>query len=405
MMMLRLAWRNIWRNKLRSIVLTTSVVIGLWAGMFIMSFSWGMYKEHVRDVIENQLSNIQIHHPSFQEDQVVDYTISKGQTISEKLKTDARVTGVSVRNIVGGMISSPTYASGVNIYGIKPNEEKKVTTILTSLTKGNSFTDGTQNEILIGEKLAEKLGVKVKNKIVLTFQQKGGEITSGAFRIAGLFRTKNSMLDESVVYTRFEDLGHLLGTGDEIHELAILLKDDALTQTTAKELSATHPELKVETWKQLSPLLQIVIDSFNQYMYIFIAIILLALMFGIINTMLMAVLERQHEFGMLMAIGMNKPKVFSMVVLETVMLTSIGIPLGVLLTYVTVEYFNKHGIDLSVFSEGMARLGFANIIHPELESSYYLPISLMTAGSAVLSALYPAYKALKLKPAVAIRKI
>lgn len=404
-MLLRLAWRNIWRNKLRSMVLALSVVIGLWAGMFIMSFSWGMYKEHVRDVIENQLSNIQIHHPSFQEDEMVDYTISKGQFITEKLKKDRRVAGVSGRNIAGGMISSPIYASGVNIYGIKPDEEKKVTTILTSITKGNSFTDGKKNEILLGEKLAEKLGVKVKSKIVLTFQQKGGEITSGAFRIAGLFRTKNSMLDESIVYVDFQDLGRLLGTGDEIHELAILLKDDALTQIMTQQLRASYPQLRVEAWKELAPFLKIVIDSFNQYMYIFIAIILLALMFGIINTMLMAVLERQHEFGMLMAIGMNKPKVFSMVVLETVMLTSIGIPLGVLLTYVTVGYFNKYGIDLSVFSEGMARLGFANVIHPELESSYYLPISLMTAGSAVLSALYPAYKALKLKPAVAIRKI
>ncbi|MGZ3900644.1 MAG: ABC transporter permease [Bacteroidia bacterium] len=404
-MLLRIAWRNIWRNKLRSLVLALSIVIGLWAGMFIMSFSWGMYKEHVHDVIENQLSNIQIHHPSFQEDEMVDYTISNGESISERLKKDPRVKGVSARNIAGGMISSPTYASGVNIFGIKPDEEKNVTTILTSVSKGNYFTDSKKNEILIGEKLAEKLGVKIKNKVVLTFQQIGGEITSGAFRIVGMFRTKNSMLDESVVYVRFQDLGHLLGTGDEIHELAILLKDDAFTQNMTQELSVFYPKLKVETWKQLAPFLKIVIDSFNQYMYIFIAIILLALMFGIVNTMLMAVLERQHEFGMLMAIGMNKPKVFSMVVLETIMLTSIGIPLGILLTYITVGYFNKHGIDLSVFSEGMARLGFANVIHPDLESSYYLPISLMTAGSSVLSALYPAYKALKLKPAAAIRKI
>lgn len=404
-MLLRIAWRNIWRNKLRSMVLALSVVTGLWAGMFIMSFSFGMYKEHVRDVIETQLSNLQIHHPLFQEDELVDYTIMHGTVISEKFNKDPRVKAISGRNKTGGMISSPTYASGVNIYGIKPDEEKNVTTLLASVTKGNYFTGKKRNEILIGEKLAEKLSVKVKNKIVLTFQQKGGEITSGAFRIAGLFRTKNSQFDESVVYTHFEDLGHLLGTGDEMHELAILLKDDAQTQSMAHELSAAHPELKVETWKQLAPELQLIVDSFNQYMYVFIAIILFALMFGIINTMLMVVLERQHEFGMLMAIGMNRFKIFGMVVLETLMLTSIGIPLGLILTYATVEYFHKYGIDLSVFSEGMARFGFTNVIHPELESSYYLPISLMTAASAVLSALYPAYKALKLKPAVAIRKI
>lgn len=404
-MLIQLAWRNIWRNKLRSSVLALSVMMGLWGGMFIMSFSWGMYKEHVKDVIENQLSNIQIHHPFFQEDEMVDYTIINGPTISKRLKKNKKVKGISGRNIAGGMISSPIYASGVNIFGIKPEDEKNVTTILTSITQGNYFSENKKNEILIGERLAKKLGVKLKNKIVLTFQQKGGDITSGAFRIVGMFRTKNSMLDEGVVYTHFQDLGHLLGTGEELHELAILLKDDAYTDSLRDELTLSYPQLKVETWKQLAPFLKIVIDSFNQYMYIFIAIILLALMFGIVNTMLMAVLERQHEFGMLMAIGMNKIKVFSMVVLETVMITSIGIPLGVLLTYITVAYFNKHGINLSVFSEGMARLGFANVIHPDLESSYYLPISLMTAGSAILSALYPAFKALKQKPAIAIRKI
>jgi len=404
-MLLKIAWRNIWRNKLRSSVLALSIVTGLWAGMFIMSFSWGMYKEHVHDVIDTQLSNLQVHHPLFQDDAFADYTIMNGDEIKEKLKQDVRVKAVSGRNKTEGMISSPIYAAGVTIYGIKPEEEKRVTGILLSITEGNYFTNNKKNEILIGEKLAEKLGVKIKHKIILTFQQKGGNITAGSFRIVGLFRSKNSMFDEQVVYANFKDLGLLLGTSNNIHEMAILLKDDAFTKNMATELQFRYPQLQIQTWKQLAPELQLIVDSFNQYMYVFIAIILLALMFGIVNTMLMAVLERQHEFGILMAIGMNKIKIFIMVVLETLLLTTIGIPFGVLLTYITINYFNHYGIDLSLFSEGMARFGFTNIIHPELENSYYLPIALMTAGAAILSSLYPAYKALTLKPAVAIRKI
>ena len=403
-MLFRIAWRNLWRNKLRSAVLTLSVVLGLWAGMFVMAFSWGMYKEHVNDVIETQLSHLQIHHPMFQEEALAEYTIENADLILKKLRKDTRVKAIAGRNSTDGMISSPTHACGVKIFGIKPQEEKKITGIRKSVIQGNYFDDKNSHEIIIGMKLAEKLRVKIKNKIILTFQQKSGEITSASFRIIGFYRTKNSMLDESVVYTNYQELGKLLGTGDAIHEIAILLKEVAYINTVSNDLRRYTPGIQVQSWKQLSPELQLIIDSFNQYMYVFIAIILLALMFGIINTMLMAVLERQHEFGVLMAIGMNKLKVFCMVILETILLTSIGTPLGLMLTYFTIEYFQNYGIDLSLFSEGMARFGFTDVVHPELETSIYAPISLMTAGSAILSSIYPAYKALSLKPAVAIRK-
>lgn len=404
-MLFKIAWRNLWRNKLRSIILVLSIVMGLWAGMFIMSFSWGMYKEHMNDVIKTQLSNFQIHNPKFQQEALVEYSISDANSIVEQLKKDIRVKAICERSKTDGMISSPTYSEGVNIVGIKPKEEKNVTQIASHITAGNYFPEKKRNEIIIGEKLAKKLRVKIKNKIVLTIQQKGGEIISGSFRIVGLFRTNKSMIDERMVYVNFQDLGTLLGTKEEVHEIAVLLKDDSFTNPIVTELRNKYSRLEIQTWKQLAPELQLIVDSFNQYMYVFIAIILVALMFGIVNTMLMAVLERQHEFGILMAIGMNKIKIFGMVLLETIVLTCHGVPVGILFTHITVEYFHKYGIDLSIFSEGMARFGFSNIIHTELEPSNYLPVSVMTVGAAILSSLYPAYKALKLKPAVAIQKI
>ncbi|HTL83463.1 MAG TPA: FtsX-like permease family protein, partial [Bacteroidia bacterium] len=286
-----------------------------------------------------------------------------------------------------------------------PEDEEKVSSISRNLIEGNYFTDGKKNEILIGEKLAVKLRVKLHNKVVLTFQSKTGEITAGSFRIAGIFRSRNSSFDESTVFTRKEEIADLLGTGNEIHEIAILLKNDDACDGYAAELQKQNPALLVQTWKDLSPELELVIDSFKQYMYIFIAIILLALMFGIVNTMLMAVLERQREIGILMAIGLNRWRLFSMIILETILLVMIGIPAGLLLTELSVSYFGNHGIDISAFSQGLARYGFSNVIRPELDASMYLPVALMTTGAAIISAIYPARKALKMKPAVAIRKI
>jgi ABC-type antimicrobial peptide transport system permease subunit len=146
-------------------------------------------------------------------------------------------------------------------------------------------------------------------------------------------------------------------------------------------------------------------SMFDQIMYIIIGIILLALMFGIINTMLMAVLERQREFGVMMAIGMNKVRIFLMIVLETVLLTCAGIPLGIVFTIGAVEYFHKSGIDLSGFSKGLSQYGVGNIIYPEMQTNMLLPIIAMTAITAVLASLYPAKIALKYKPATAIHKM
>jgi putative ABC transport system permease protein len=129
------------------------------------------------------------------------------------------------------------------------------------------------------------------------------------------------------------------------------------------------------------------------------------LMFGIVNTMLMAVLERQREIGMLMAIGMNRSRVFAMIMMETSWLALVGGPVGILLGHLTIYWFGIHGVDLSQYSEALSMYGFSNIIYFELDRGFYMPILLMTLAVTMLSALYPALKALSLDPATAIRKI
>ncbi len=403
-MLFKVAWRNIWRNKTRSIVVIASVAVGLFAGMFMMAFFMGLVKQEISSAVETQLSHIQIHNPAFADDKEVSDTIANAAAIIEKLKNDSTVKGVSGRVVAAGMISSSSAAMGVEIHGINAADEKKVSSISGEMKEGIYFS-GKKNEIVIGQKLAEKLGVKLHSKIVLTFQSVTGDLTAGSYRIAGIFRSRNSAFDEMTVFTNDNELGQLLGTRSGIHEIAVILKDDKNVNNAATELKKQNPALLVQTWTELSPEMALITGIFDQIMYIIIGIILLALMFSIINTMLMAVLERQREFGMLMAIGMNKPRVFFMVVLESVMLTCAGIPVGILLTIGVVEYLAKHGIDMSAFSKALSQFGFSNIVYPELQTSMFLPISLMTGLAAILSAIYPAVKALQFKPAVAIHKI
>ena len=405
-MLFQIAWRNIWRNASRSLVVISSIIIGIWAGIFILSFSWGLYKNNINECVYKQLSHIQIHHPTFGYEKDSKFTIPNSDTILKHFQSDDRIASLSSRVIATGMITSPTTASGVTIYGIHPPSEIAQIGLNQTIIEGAYFESGKNNDILIGAKLAKKLKIKLKSKVVLTFTNVHAEIVSAAFRVGGIYRSKNISLDEVNVYVFQNHLRELLELKlSENNEIAILVKDDTQVDSLKNDIETLVPNAKVEDWKDLSPELGMIIESFNLYTYIISGLILLALTFGIINTMLMSVLERIRELGMLMAIGLNKRKIFIMIMLETIYLTVIGCPIGLLLGWLTVNVLGKIGINISMFSEGLASYGFSSMIYPELDQEKYIIIVTMCLVTAILSAIYPAYKALQLNPSEAIRKI
>lgn len=404
-MLTLIAWRNVWRNKLRSALVIFSISLGIFSGTFMMSFSWGMYERHISDAIKSQTSHIQLHHPDFKTENEAKYVIPNGHEIAAQITANARVKALSERVIAGGMASSAAGAGGVTIFGINTEQENAVTGLKTNLVEGSYFDAGVKNPVLIGEKLAIKLKVKLKSKIVLTFQNTGGDITAGAFRITGIYKTINAQMEEGLLYVKAEDLGHLLGLENPVHEIAVLLKNNDDVDMVKTQLKAENPSLLVESWKEIAPELLWVIDSFRQIMLVFIGVILIALAFGIINTMLMAVLERTKEIGMLMAIGLNKSKIFRMVVLETSFMAIIGVPLGILISRLFINYFGKAGIDISFYGKALADYGFANIVYTSLDNQSFYQVAVLALLVTLLSSLYPAMKALKLNPSESIRKI
>ncbi len=405
-MLFQIAWRNIWRNTSRSLVVVSSIIIGIWAGIFILSFSWGMYKNNINESVYKQLSHIQIHDPDFKQEMDPRFTIPDSDSILEQLESDSRIASVSSRVIATGMITSTTTASGVTIYGINPVSETKQIGLGQNLIEGAYFGSGKDNEILIGQKLSKKHKLKLKRKVVLTFTDVNSEIVSAAFRVGGIYRSKNISLDEVNVYVKKEHLRNLLDLKpSETNEIAILIKDEEQLDSITNYNKTLVPNAKIEDWRQLAPELDLIIESFNLYTYIISGLILLALTFGIVNTMLMSVLERIRELGMLMAIGLNKRKIFFMIMLETIYLTLIGCPIGLLMGWLTVTILGRTGIDMSMFSEGLASYGFSSMIYPALDQEKYMIIMTMCLITAILSAIYPAYKALQLNPSEAIRKI
>ena len=399
-----LAWKNIWRNKVRSGVILSAIAIGLFAGTFTIAFMNGWILETVNDDINRQYSHIQIHDPDFLSNYDINAFFNRDE-VEQNIGKETTPMQVAYRLYVTGMLASPYNAVGVNAKGVWEEEEKQVTTLWKQIpdTMGAFLPDNMRNGVVISDKIAEKLKVKLKSKIVFTFQDIHGDMQSIAFRVCGIYKMPNPMPD---IFVRYSDIAGYTGLPEgAVHEVAIKVADIETCKAVYPQLKSRFPNMDVRDWSELNPAMSLYFGYTDFMGVIILSIFLFALSFGIINTMLMAVLERTRELGMLGAIGMSKRKIFSMIMLETIFLTFVGSIVGIILGTIVALPLLKNGIDLSFFiNDYFEDYGFSAIVYPVLDFKMMLQIIGLVLLAGILSAIYPARKALKLKPLEALRE-
>jgi putative ABC transport system permease protein len=403
MPVIALSWKNVWRNPLRSSVVIISVVLGVWAALFTAAFMNGMILQYMDVQLSNVISHIQIHSKEWDEERVPAAVISNADEVLRELRSDAALKQVVSRVVVDGLISSSANSYGVTVKGIDYASEPTVTNLHTFMREGEYLGDEGRNSIIIGTKLAKRLQVQLNSRIVLNVQDVEGALTAGAFRITGIFHSPDARVNENMVFVRQGDLANLILKPDAIHEIAILLDDYKLADSQVARLDSIYG-LSAQSWGDISPALRYTDSVTDITLYIFMIIIVIALMFGIVNTMLMAVLERTPELGMLMAVGLSRAKAFQMIMYETIILTLIGAPFGIALSALTVHYTSIYGIDLSAFAQGLEMFGMSYMIYPEISVDQYVSNAFIIAIAAVIAAILPSWKALRLNPVEAIRK-
>jgi len=382
-----------------------AIALGLFAGVFVMAFMQGLVDARIDSATRTELAHLQIHSPDFLINNDIALQIPDSyELISEIEKLDS-VAAVSRRLIAEPFIMSAHGTGGGKLIGIEPQREKDVTDIWMHLTDGAYLEhESRMPPVVVGEKLAKKLRLKVGTRINVQMVDLSGDLSIKGYRVSGIYRTNNANYDETTLFVKFPDLQAQLGIEENYaHEIAVRLHQGDLAEEVKPEIEYLAAGNYVQTWKEISPEMSYLTDSMDQYMYIFILIILLALCFGIINTMLMSVLDRVKEIGMLMAVGMNKIRIFSMIILESVMLTIVGGILGILAGSGISKIFETKPINLSMFSEGLEEYGFAAQVYTSLRTETVITIAILVVLTAVLSAVYPARKALKLNPAEATR--
>jgi putative ABC transport system permease protein len=404
-MTFKIAWRNVWRNYGRSLVVIGSFVVGIWALLFGTGFMNGFMVGYSANIIENDISNIQIHNPEFKKDLDIKYPIKDGHEKALELKQWDGVKAITTRSIVTGMIASPQKAAGAQIRGIDPANERLVTHLDSLISEGKYFDGKKRNTIIIGSKMAENLKVKVRSKVVLTFNNSDGDITAGAFRVIGIVKSSSLNISQLYAYVKQDDLNKLLGIGNEIHEIAIVTKTQVDESTIIDKYNTIFKDDLIESWREISPELAFMEEMYGSMLYILMVIIMTALIFGIVNTMLMAVLERTRELGVLMAVGMNRGRIYLMIMLETIYLGLVGAPIGLLVGWLTIFYYENQGVDLTNYSEGLEAFGYSSILYPYVDGNTYMIVTFGVIITAIIGALYPAWKATRLNPVDAIHTI
>jgi len=469
-----IAWKNVWRNKSRSLIVITAVTIGVFAGVFSIAVMNSAVVQRIDSAVNEELSHIQVNNKEFRSGIDIQNYISDLPAVTSALSSTPGVNTVTGRIIIRGIATTSAKSSGVEITGIDVEKERQMFTLSEKLIPGTgSFfaADTKLNTAVIGEKLAKdlniiryiltpealqklrengipdevlkkleplsglrytsdkkyvreferlltpaeikKYGMQIReaawsyregSKIILTFLDVNSMQTGAALRISGIFRTNNDMFEATSVFVPIEELRELTGLGaGTVHRVIARLDDNDLTDQATASVRDALTGYEVMNWKEIVPDLAMMADMMQQVYALFMIIILAALAFGIVNTMLMAVLERTRELGMLAAIGMNRRRIFLMIMLESLFLSVVGGVAGMAVSGAVIAATAEKGINLTKYSEGFEAMGYSAHLFPSIDLQFFLITTVLIMLTGVLSAIYPARKAIKLNPVEAIR--
>ncbi|RLD20647.1 MAG: hypothetical protein DRI69_05860 [Bacteroidetes bacterium] len=386
----RLAWRNVWRNRLRSLVVVLAIASGLFGTLFVAAISRGMIIRIVQSTIDNDISDLQIHSDKYVISEELIDVFPQSQLQAAIDKNAVLIDAYSFRVKVEAMATSANGSHQVTLLGIDKDAESRVTGIHDLVVEGTYFDTKTKlKEICVGRKLVEELEVRLGSKIVLSFADVEGDIMYESFKITGIYKSSNSEFDKINTYVLSDDLIPILKTGESnYHEAAFRISESALDQV----YSSLHEELpgyEVMRWFEINKTLRAMSSMMDLFTFVMVLIVLIALIFGVINTMLMVVMERRKELGMLRALGMNNFSIGRMIVLETVLLGIIGSIVGNVLTYISVSWFGDRGIKYASAAEGLEQMGMGDTLYPELGAYTYIAITLLVLVTALIASIFP----------------
>jgi ABC-type lipoprotein release transport system permease subunit len=402
---LKLAWRNIFRNKRRTFIAGTAIGVGLAAMIFTDALMIGMKDNMIRSATKSFLGEGQIHCEGFRLTQDVKKTINNLDGIISHLKKEDAVERFSLRAVSFGMITSPANVSSVIVYGIQPSSEKDLSQIDNVIKEGGYFKGDGGREIVIGSDLAELLEVGLGDRTVLTVTQaESGDLAQEMFRVSGIYNFNVKEMDTGMAFVRLSKAQEMLGIGKNVHEIALKFKDIHFASQAENPFWSEYSVDGNEavSWTKLLPQLDAMLGIFWISLMVMGIILFGIVAFGIINTLFMSLYERLFEFGVIRAIGTRPSGTRRLILFEAGALSLLSIALGIVLGFIVTLIVVKTGIDYRGIE--IAGTSIHEMLYPVIHYQQYIIYPIAVFAFTLLIGLYPATVASKMSISKALRK-
>ncbi len=412
----RLAWRNLWCNPRRTLITMSAIGFGYAMLLFVACLMAGLRQQMIESGTGLVLSDIEVHAPDYYPDRSIQKTLGgrKGTNVAALIAAIAanpRVQSASPRVYGYGLVSATRQSAGTQLLGVVPNSEQKITMLQTRMVKGSYLTARMPKGVVIGDKLATTIGVEVGAQIVLLTTAADGSMGNDLYTVAGTFHTGLDAMDQGLVVMPLASLQELLRLPPgRIHEVGIKLHDVTAATTTAAALDAQLSKIlpvRVMPWPELAPELSDYLQFNRRVTFILFFIFFVSAAMGIVSTMLMSIIERTRELGVLMAVGMRPVQVIRLIVAEAASLAAASLILGAALGAPLLWYLQTHGLNLSRGGDAVSVAGIVvgPLWYGQQDFVAYTEAALGLAITAIVSALYPALRAARFRPAEALRKV
>jgi ABC-type lipoprotein release transport system permease subunit len=398
----QLGWRNLWRNYRRTMIMLAAIVLGTWSMIFMTALMRGMVDQMIRGGLRVLPGHVQIHHPAYRDDPTVSNIMPPPSAeLARTLDHEAVITWAT-RVRVPAVITSERDTRGVTLLGIDPERERGMSFVSDDVTEGRDLESTDDKGLLVGRKMLERLETDLGKRVVVMSQDPDNNIAERGFRIVGVFDSELEAQEEGFIVAGERVVQEMLGIGDGSSELAVLgphYRDvDEIYQSIA---GAAGSGLEVKPWFELDTLLGSMMNMMDGFVLIFVGIIFIALAFGLVNTLVMAVFERTREIGLMLALGVGPRNIVAQVMAEAVLLLALGLAVGNVVAWLTVSALSG-GIDLSAFAEGLADFGVGSVIYPALTTRDVTIANVVVMVLGFLASISPAVRASRLEPVQAL---
>lgn len=401
-----LAWRNLWRNHRRTLIMLSAVSVGSWAMIFLTALTQGMVTDMVRQGLAVLPGHAQAHHPAFRDDPNIVNLLPLADSELESRLARGDFAAWSTRINVPAFVASERETRGVTLLGIDPERERDFTFVDLETVEGRFLEAVDDSGVVIGRKLAETLETRVGKRIVVMSQSPDNEVADRGFRIVGVFRAELPSQEENYIFVGKAVVQKLLGVPDRVTEAVVFGTDFRKPQPALDRLDSlvSADGVTAQSWKDLDVYLSTTLAAMDGFVLVWVIVIFLALSFGLVNTLLMAVFERVREIGVMLALGVKPAAILLQIVLESMLLLGIGLLIGNLLAFASVQLISD-GIDISMVADGMEMMGATSRLVPDLRMQDVVLANGVVLVLGFFASLSPAWRASRYEPVEAITTV